>query len=250
MSNANLTNVFGQGFFGAAMGVIAWTAAGSPLPVAALIAAAGLLTVAFLSHFSTVSVGVPLACAVGVLLIAAGRTHVRRLGMWVLVLTLGAAALSYGVYYSHFNAIYAETFTRITSHSDKPSASSKLVAPAATKAGRLLGGATDDYGLPGVPLFVAAVAGAWLLIRRRGREGMTLVLAGWALVWVGFELLGVFSSIEMRANLAAAPLFVCFGAYALGMLAARSRLGATLAVVGALVIGWDGLRLWLLCLGR
>jgi hypothetical protein len=249
LNNANLTNVFGQGFFGAALGVIAWTAAGTSLSVPALVLSAVLLTVAFLSHFSTLSVGLPLACAVGVLLIAAGRAPVRRLGLWVLVLTVGAAALSYGVYYSHFNAIYAETFARVTSHA-APLGNSKLVAPAATKASRMLGGATDDYGLPGIPLFIAAVAGAWLLVGRKGREGLTLILAAWAFVWIGFEALGVFTAIEMRANLAAAPMFVCFGAYALGTLASRSRLGAALAAVGALAIGLDGLRLWMMCLGR
>jgi hypothetical protein len=69
------------------------------------------------------------------------------------------------------------------------------------------------------------------------------------LVWVAFAVLGVFSAFTVRVNLAAAPVFVCLGAYALGVLAGRSRLGVAVACVGAILIAWDGLRFCLMCLG-
>jgi hypothetical protein len=248
LSNANLTNVFGQGIFGVAMGVIAWTAAGQRTSIGALLAACGLLVVAFLSHFGTVSAGVPILCAVGVVLWAGGRAHVHRLGAWVLVVALAATALSYVVYYSHFTAVYRTTIARVLSREGEAPTRS-MVAPPAIRFRRWIAGGTDDYGLPGLPILAAALAGSVLLARRRRREGVTLVLAGWALVWAVFAVLGIFSAFTVRVNLATAPVFVCLCAYALGFLWAKSRLGAALAVAGTLVITWDGLRIALMCLG-
>jgi hypothetical protein len=53
----------------------------------------------------------------------------------------------------------------------------------------------------------------------------------------------------MRVNLAAAPLFVCLGAYGLAEIAARGRSGRIAAAVLALAIAVSGARLWLMCLG-
>jgi len=248
LNNANLTNVFGQGIFGVAMGVIAWAAAGNHTSAAPLGAACVLLVAAFLSHFGTASAGVPILCAVGVVLLVGGRSHVRRLGVWVLVVTLAAAAVSYAVYYSHFNPIYRQTLARVvTREGEAPTRS--MVAPPLIRFRRWIAGGTDDYGLPGVPVLATAFAGSCLLAARRRREGLTLVLTGWALVWVAFAVLGVFSAFTVRVNLAAAPVFVCLGAYALGVLAGRSRLGVAVACVGAILIAWDGLRFCLMCLG-
>jgi hypothetical protein len=44
-------------------------------------------------------------------------------------------------------------------------------------------------------------------------------------------------------------VFTCLTAYALGTVAARSRLGAALAGAGALIVGWDGFRVCLIALG-
>jgi hypothetical protein len=249
LSNANLTNAFGQAIFGVAMGAIAWNAAGRRTSVTALVAAAGFLVVAFLSHFGTVSVGVPIFCAVGVLLVAAGQAHVRRSGVWVLVVVLAAAAVSYGIYYSHFNPIYRATLARVVSREAEAPARSKVVAPPAVKLQRWIDGTSDDYGLPGLPVLAAAAGGLFLLLKRRLREGFTLVLSAWVLAWACLTALEIFTPIEMRVTLAAAPVFVCLGAYALGALAGRSRLGATLAIGGALLLAWDGLRVCLTCIG-
>jgi hypothetical protein len=63
-------------------------------------------------------------------------------------------------------------------------------------------------------------------------------------------VLGIVTPIEMRTNLAAAPAFVCLGAYALGHLAMRSRAARAVATIATVAVGWAGLRLWLMCIGR
>ncbi len=248
MSNANLTNVFGQGVFGVAMAGVGWLSAGaaSVVPLAGTCAS---IFVAFLSHFGTTMVGLPMLGVVAVLLIALGRGHARRAGVWVLVLTLVASAASYVVYYSHFTAVYRQTFERVTSRQPEPPTRSKLVAPPSVKLGQWYAGTGDDYGRPSLPLMATAVAGAVLLARRRPREGVTLALAGWGLTWIGFTALGVLTPISMRVNLAAAPVFVCLAAFALSALAGRSRLGGAAAILLAVVIAWDGVQICLGCLG-
>ena len=249
LSNANLTNVFGQGVFGAAMAGVGWLSAGA-VSVVALAGTCLTIFVAFLSHFGTTMVGLPLLGAVSVALMVFGRGAARRAGVWVLALTLIASAASYVVYYSHFTTVFRQTFERVTSRQPEPPTRSKLVAPPAEKLKQWYVGTGDDYGRPGLPLLATALAGAVLLARRRPRDGVTLVLAGWGLVWVVFTALGVFSPISIRVNLAAAPVFVCLAAYALSALAGRSRPGAVAAVFAAAVIAWDGVRVCLACLGR
>jgi 4-amino-4-deoxy-L-arabinose transferase-like glycosyltransferase len=152
------------------------------------------------------------------------------------------------VYYSHFTDVYRKTLSRVASGEGEAPARS-IVAPPSVKAQRWITGKTDDYGLPSLPVLAIVAAGAVMLGRQRRREGFTLVLAGWAIVWAGFSALGIFSPLAMRVNLAAAPVFTCLAAYALGGLAARSRLGTALAVIGALIVGWDGFRVCLIAIG-
>jgi hypothetical protein len=107
---------------------------------------------------------------------------------------------------------------------------------------RWYAGVGDDYGRPGLPMLAVAGAGLVLIARRRGHEGFGLVLAAWALAWTMLTGLGMFTALTLRANLAAAPAFTGLAALALGTLAARSRVGATMAVLLAGVLAWDGLR--------
>jgi hypothetical protein len=249
LANSNLTNVFGQGLFGLAIGVVGWmAAAGASAP--ALVLGAVALTASFLSHFSTFSVGVPLIGVVGVALVAAGGPRERRAGLWVLAMTIVAIALAYVAYYSHFTEVYRATWSRILSHEATDATGSTIAATPAVKLQRWLAGTSDDYGLPGVVLAAASILGAVQLARQRTREGMTLVLAGWLAIWTGFTALGLLTAIQMRVNLAAAPLFTCLGAYALAGLARESRRGSIVAAVAAGAIVLSGLRVWLMCLGR
>jgi hypothetical protein len=249
LCNSNLTNVFAQGVFGVGLAGAAWmAAAGASVP--AVVVTLGGLTVGYLSHFSTLSVGVPLVALVGGALVAAGRSDARRAGWWVLATGVVAIAVAYGLYYSHFTEIYRATWARIASHETVEAAGSTIAATPAAKLQRWASGTSDDYGLPGLVLAAAALLGIFQLVRSRPRDGATLVLGSWLIVWLGFTALGILSPVQMRVNLAAAPLFACLGAYGLATLSARSRLGHLAAGVAVVAILVNGARLWLMCLGR
>jgi hypothetical protein len=253
LGHANLTNLFGQGLFGVAMGAFAWMAAGGRTSPIALAAGGVMLTLAFLSHFSTLSIGLILigATAMGVIVLAGRQAALRRVGVWMCIVAAIAFAVAYVVYYSHFNALYRETFTRVLSGVDRASATS-MVADPATKFRRWIteDQFANDYGLPGVALFASAAIGLVWLLRRRPQDGLTIVLGVWALVWVAASALGIFSSVELRANLAATPMFVCLAAYALGAMGRTSRSGLAVAAAGLVAIAHDGVRVWLFWLGR
>ena len=247
LSNANLTNLFGQGVFGVAMGVLAWIAAATRFRAAALAGACALLVVAFLSHFGTLTVGLVVLGVVAAMLMTLGRAHVRRAGVWICALTIAAAAMSWVTYYSHFTDVYRKTYASVVARQTDDS--SKIVAAPSVKLQRWWSGTGDDYGLPSVPVMLIAAIGAAVAVRRRGRDGVTLVLLGWMLAWVALSALGVLTAITLRANLAAAPAFIALCAVAIGALGQRSRTGAVLATVLGVVVAWGGLQVALACLG-
>jgi len=248
LCNANLTNVFGQALFGVGIGVLAWAAAGAQMAAAALVAGGALLLAAFLSHFGTVLNGVPLICCMGGALLAGGRSQARRAGVWILMIGACALAASYLIYYSHFTETYEKTMVRL--REERVASPTKLVAPPLVKLQRWLGERSDDYGLPGLPLLAAAAVGAVALARRRPREPLSLILGGWALAWVLLAGLGILSPLQTRVSLAAAPVFICLGAYGLTALGQLPRVGAALAVTMACAICWSGVSIWLRCLGK
>jgi hypothetical protein len=236
--------------FGLAMAGLAWTAIGGRAWAVVAAGATGVLAASFLSHFSTLSVGVPLVGIVATLLLVGGRPEVRWKGAWIAVACLLAVGLSYAVYYRHFGEVYRQTVERVMSDAPVETTGSSIAASPGVKLQRWLTGGSDDYGLPGAPLAVATIAGAVLLWRNRRRDPWTLVLGGWLAIWVGFTALGILTSVQMRVNLAAAPMFVCVGAYAIGQLFARGPGARAVAIAGALLIAVDGMRLWLMCVGR
>jgi hypothetical protein len=161
---------------------------------------------------------------------------------------IAAAAVAYGAYYSHFHSVYRETITRVVSKADAGSTGT-LVAPPLVKVKRWWAGAADDFAPPSLPVLAAAAAGAVLLFRRRPRDLLSLVLLTWVVVWAGFSVLGFFTPVSMRVNLASAPVFACLSAYALGRLATTSRAGVVVAALAVPLLAWEGVRMCLICLG-
>jgi hypothetical protein len=243
LCTSNLTNLFGQGLFGAALGLVAWMAASVHRRPPALIAVTILLTGAYLSHFSTVSVGVPLALAVGVLLIAGGSGGTKRLGAWVLAIVVTTAAVSYVVYYSHFHAVYRATADRVLA-GDGANDERSMAAPIAVKAERWQSIMRLEFGVPA--LIAAGVGAIWMF--RRPRNPARLVFGAWGATWVGFAVLGIATPVEMRANLAAAPFVLAMASFAIGMLAERSVTGVAVASLAGIAIAWDGFTRWMHCL--
>jgi hypothetical protein len=97
-------------------------------------------------------------------------------------------------------------------------------------------------------LLAAGVAGAQLL-RARARDPLTLALAGWAVVVVGFWLLGIVTAVEMRASLAALPLAAILAALPLAKAARNGRWArvALAAALGSIVL--HAVSDWSMCLG-
>ena len=250
LCNANLPNVFGQGLFGVAMAVLIWSLAIGRRVWAGVAVAALVLAAAFLSHFSTFLIGVPLVAVIGLATsVRAGADAMRRLAV-VAGVGVVALLLAWGLYYRHFMPVYRATIDRVVSEEVVEAPGSAIAASPATKFRRWLTGGSDDYGLPGAPLAAAAVAGMVLLIRERRQDVLTRALAGWLLAWIAFSVLGILTAVQMRANLATAPVFVCFGAWAIATLADRGRTGVLLAAVAVLAIVWNALSLWFMCIGH
>jgi hypothetical protein len=180
------------------------------------------------------------------MLIAAGRGHTRRVGVWVFALLVVAASASWLAYYSHFTEVYARTWASVAARESDDS--SKIVAAPAVKLGRWWSGTGDDYGRPGVPVLLVALVGALLLARHHFRDGASLVVLAWMLAWIALTAIGILTPITVRANLAAAPAFIFLSAVGLGTLASRSRTGALAAVALAAILAWDGWRVGVACL--
>ena len=159
LTNANLTNLFGQGIFGIALAGLAWLAASSSVSWPALAILAALLTVAFLSHFGTFTVGLVMLGVVAAALVTLGRAHTRRVGVWVCAVTLAAMAVSWVVYYSNprFRDVYQQTYASVAA--GERDDSSKITAAPLVKLQRWWSGVGDDYGRPGVIVLALAAIG-------------------------------------------------------------------------------------------
>jgi hypothetical protein len=231
-----------------AIAVLAFAAASGSMSWAALTLALVLLVVAFLSHFGTLTVGLCVLGAIAVGTLAAGRGVTRRVGVAICAVTMLAAAVSWFVYYSRpeFRDVYAQTYQTMTNH--QADDSSKMDAAPSVKLRRWWSGVGDDYGRPGVAVLIATAAGIALVIRRRAREGGAIVFLSWIAAWLVLSAVGIFSSLTLRANLAAAPAFVLFGAVALAALADRSRAGLALACGAFAVMAWNGWQVAVVCL--
>jgi hypothetical protein len=248
MTNANLTNLFGQGMFGTGLAGVAWLAASSGTSWLALAAIGVLLLVAFLSHFGTVTVGVAILGTVVVALIGFGRSHVRRVGLWILAVTMAAAAVAWTAYYSHpsFIAVYQKTYASVTA--TERDDSSKIVAAPIVKLQRWWSGTGDDYGRPGAVVLVVALAGLIMALRERPLGGATLVFAAWVAAWLALSAMGILTPVTLRANMAVAPAVMIFCGVALGRLANRSPAWRAAALALFAIIAWDGWTIALHCL--
>jgi hypothetical protein len=241
---ANLSNVFAQGVFGLGLAYVVWRIV-EPRWVVSMALGAVLLALGLLSHFSTAILGSGLILAVA-LAMRLGRTpRERTASVWIVLTFLLASGLSYGLYYSHFHDVYRKTVARVVAREGEGERRS-MVRPARAKALDYVVETRNNFG---VPLLALAGAGAGLLAMRRARDPLALALGAWLAVTVGFALLGIFTAVEMRANLAAQPLVALLAAYALAAIASKfGRGGAVIAMVLLAVMILDGVLHWRMCL--
>lgn len=246
LCTGNLTNMFAQAVFGLAMAVIVWRV-GRPRPFAAAFAGAALLAYAFLSHFSTASIGGPLVLAVALAMLGARLPEERRAAAWMVAALVLASAFSYGIYYSRFHDVYRQTATRVAAREGAAEERS-MVRPPARKAADHARATRESFGLP---LLALAAVGGLLLAFERRRDPLTLAMGGWLAAIAGFALLGILTPVEMRVNLAVQPPLAALAAYAIGVSATRlGRTGVVVAVGLAALPVAHGAMSWRACLGQ
>ncbi len=237
VSTANLTNVFGQSVFSLAVAWIGWHVS-SRRAAAGAAGAMVLLGAAYLSHFSTAVIGMPAAVAIAVAVVLARDAGESRQWKWIAAAAAAAIVLSYAIYYSHFHDVYARTWSRVGQEGADASFVATLAEHSESKAVTLSRFLLANYGWGALALAAIGIVAA---LRRGWREGWTLVLTAFGIVCCGFLLLGAFTPIEMRANLAVHPVIVCCAALGCTSLWTTNRTVARAFVVLAVAATvWHG----------
>jgi hypothetical protein len=208
VSTANLTNVFGQSCFSLAIAWIVWSLSARRMATGAA-GALALLSVAYLSHFSTAVIGVPAAVAIALAVALARDPAESRQWKWIAAAVAASMVLSYAIYYSRFHEVYARTWSRIGQEGADNSFVATLAEHSESKAVTVSRFLLANYGWGA--LLLAAI-GIVTAVRRGWRDGGTLALGAAGIVCGGFLLLGAFTPVEMRANLAVHPIVACFAA--------------------------------------
>ena len=261
IGNANLTNAFGQSTALLAVSlVVIWSLRGAEwrhVAVWTLVAALALL-----SHVSTfATLGLTLAL-IGLLLWFSGMPVLRRAGRGVILATVLAGTFSVAIYYGHFTEVYLNALKVRGGSSAAAVAAPSGTAPAAgpsrdTPSGfavRVVQAANMIGRAIGFPIAGLAVAGLWLVSRRRSRDPLTLAAIAWGVTFVlflGAALMRVDPQFQryslefvQRVALAASPLFALLAAAAAawGWRGGRwMRVAAALVLAAAMHLG---LREW------
>jgi len=233
ISTANLTNAFAQSCFSLALVWIGWWLPTTRWLVAAL-GTIALLVAAYLSHFSTAVIGMPVAVVAVVCVALTREAREARAWRWLALSVLLALGLSYALYYSHFHEVYARTLSRIGTEKTDASLVATLAEHSESKPVTLLRFLLVNYGWGAL---VLACVGAVSAVKSGWRQGWTLLLTGLGLVVLFFLALGAFSPIEMRANLAAHPLVAALAALGASWLWTTGRLAPR--VVASLAVVWS-----------
>jgi hypothetical protein len=235
VGNGNLTNAFGQSIALVALLLIAMGAAGARAWGAAVTLAV-VLTLAFASHVGTITLLLPALVATTVGLSMAGWRAFRRDVVVIVVATVVAFALAFGLYYRHFLDVYREAAARVLTPAavvvSPPAAPD--VAPADERSVMLVRQltwgerATDalsqSVDAVGWPLLLLAIAGAIRTWRVGWRDRLSVVTIALALVWGALVLTGTFLHVGTQYQRYASEFMgrVCLATYpAVVLLAAR-----------------------------
>lgn len=242
---SNLTNSFGQSMFGIGLVTLLCLHVASRRGWILIAIGSTFVCAGFLSHFSTFSIGVPLLLACASALWLGRRAEPRRVAIGLTVALAIAASVSIGVYYSHFVPVYKKTAERVLAR-EGAEVERSMVAPASAKANRVITTVWTEFGAAAL---LAGAAGGLLLVTARARDPLTLALAGWTGVVLGFWLLAVLTAIEMRASLAAQPLIAMLAGLAIarGTKDGRAARIAAAAAIASIVL--HAVSDWTGCLG-
>jgi hypothetical protein len=236
VGNGNLTNAFGQSMALVALLLIAMGAAGARAWWAGL-ALAAVLTLAFTSHVGTVTLLLAALGATAAGLCLAERRAFRRDVLVIVMTTVLAFALAFGLYYRHFLDVYREAATRVLSPASATVLPPRAVPDTApgdersvmlvrqlTWSERASDALSQSAGAVGWPLLLLAVAGAIRTWRVGWRDRLSVVAIALAVVWGALVLTGTFLHVGTQYQRYASEFMgrVCLATYpAIVLFAAR-----------------------------
>lgn len=200
MTTGNLTNAFAQSV-AVACAVLMASAALRLERVSMTVALGALLTVAYLSHTSTLAILFVATLTTAALFRLRGGPALKSPAAAVALASAAAAALAIAVYYSHFLQTYQSELGRL-------SRETASAAPDAGGRGIFARASTVPYYLRvyfGLPIVALSIIGAWHMVRRGATDRLTLTVAGWMLSCAIFLVVGVLTPLDMRYYLAAIP---------------------------------------------
>jgi hypothetical protein len=218
LAAANLTNVYGQAVALIAMTLVTVAVVTSESPWPAIVTAAVVTFVAFLSHTSTFATLAGMLAVAGLLLVVLGEPPTRRAGVRVLAMLFVASALAISLYYAHFMPTYRTEWARIRGEvagtTTETPASTQLYQPGGAsipaRAAAVPRTAAAYYTWPFLVLAIIGVVG-W---RERLRDPFWIVVNGWLLACLAFLALGVLTPVDFRHYYAAMPAVAILAAHA------------------------------------
>jgi hypothetical protein len=271
VGTGNLTNAFGESVALLTVATVVslpltwsvWIWLSVPMLVA---------SVAFIAHFSTFMVLAVTLCAIGLIYYIVGGPALQRAASSVLMGLGLAVALSVLLFYGHFWSTYRSQATRLAGDvktivsadqekigqapqlSPAPAPPQPQTTPQTVRRApprqrpspmdRLSTLGRRTWTAYGWLLPAIATLGLVLLIKRRGRDRLSLAIAGWLVTLLGCSALAVFTPLELRYQLAVAPALAILGGFAT---AAWWRAGGwrrwTVAAILAM-IAFAGTRNW------
>jgi hypothetical protein len=208
LTTANLTNAFAQSIAIGALAVMAAPALSIHV-VRMTVLLTAVMTVAFLSHTSTVAILFVAGVCVSLCFLVRGGRALRSAAWAIAVATAAAGIISIAVYYGWFLDTYRAEFARLGHET-------ATAAPAA--GGRTIGDRLRfvPYAAGiniGAPVLLFAFLGAIEIARRHATDRLTLTLAGWATSCVAFLMVGILTPVDMRYYLAALPVVAIAAAF-------------------------------------
>ncbi len=216
VGNANMTNAFGRSAaLVAVAAAVCWPLAGRR--VAWSVAALTLLvSVALLSHVSTLSLLVATLLAAAVLTWWLGTRDERGRAAWLAASVVLAAVVSVVVYYGHFADVF-RTLERVRGRAAVADAATpgQGTAAAAERAGdggglavkgtmaselpgRVLLAVSLSQRAVGWPVFVLSVVGMWRLWARGVRDRLGVMLLAWGATWAVFVAVVMMAPVDAR----------------------------------------------------
>lgn len=218
VGNANMTNAFGRSAaLVAVAAAVCWPLAGrrAGWSVAGLTL---LVSVALLSHVSTLSLLVATLLSAAVLTWWLGTRDERGRAVWLATSVVLAAVVSVGVYYGHFADVF-RTLERVRARAvvgDVATPGQGAAAVAAVERtgdrdasgvkgtmaselpGRVLLAVSLSQRAVGWPVFVLSVVGMWRLWARGVRDRLGVMLLAWGGTWVVFVAVVMMAPVDAR----------------------------------------------------